>query len=58
MTVLHQRLKDFSKESRFDTVAEIFKYIRPINSDELAELADEASMIAFNILQESEMFFE
>jgi Lon protease-like protein len=54
---LHQRLKDYSKESSFDTMANIFKYITPIDPEDLEELSNDASIIASRLLALSENFF-
>lgn len=56
MLVLHQRLKDFSKENLFSTANEIFKYIKPVNTEELKELSDDTAALAFRLLQLSEKF--
>ncbi len=54
---LHQRLKDYSKESSFDTMANIFKYVTPIDPEDLEELSNDASIIASRLLALSENFF-
>lgn len=54
--VVHQRLRDFAKESLYDSTHEMFQYIKPINPQHLAELSDEASALAYSILQLSERF--
>jgi hypothetical protein len=54
---LHQRLKDFSKESRFDKLSNIFKYIALVDPTELAELSDRAAIVAMKILDISERFY-
>src|SRR5229473_2678974 len=55
---VHQRLKDYSKETRFDTLANIFKYITPIDPKDLEELSNDASVIASRLLALSETFYE
>jgi hypothetical protein len=58
MMVLHQRLKDFSKENLFSTASEIFKFIKPIDPDELQKLSNEATTLAFDLGQISERFYK
>jgi hypothetical protein len=58
MAFLHQRLKDYSKESRFDTMANIFKYITPVDPEDLEELSNDATGIASRLLALSETFYE
>ncbi len=58
MAFLHQRLKDYSKETRFDTLANIFKYLTPIDPKDLEELSNDASVIASRLLALSETFYE
>lgn len=55
--IVHQRLRDFSKENLYEYAAEEgFKYIHPIDLAHFAEITDDASALAFNILQLSERF--
>jgi hypothetical protein len=55
--IVHQRLRDFSKENLDDHITEEgFKYIHPIDLAHLAEITDDASALAFSILQLSERF--
>jgi hypothetical protein len=56
MLVLHQRLKDFSKET-LDSTDEIFKYIKPINSAELVALSNDLADLASELSILSEEFF-
>jgi hypothetical protein len=54
--VVHQRLRDFSKENLDDATVETFKYIKPIDTEQVTELSNDASALAFSILQLSERF--
>ena len=58
MAFLHQRLKDYSKESQFDTMANIFKYITPVDPTDLEGLSNDASGVASRLLALSETFYE
>lgn len=57
MFVLHQRLKDFSKESLFRMNDDSFRYIKQIDSGKLVSLANDTSILASELSVLSEQFY-
>lgn len=55
--ILHQRLKDFAKENHYSSSRDVFTFITPARGKDISELADEASQVAFSLLQVSERFY-
>jgi hypothetical protein len=54
--ILHRRLRDSAKPDKLDTVKGIFKHIKPVNAEEIMDLANDAAQLASQILSLSEKF--
>lgn len=56
LVFLHQKLRDFGKQGKDESLAEIFKHIKPINSEEVGAAANDAGTVANDLLVLSEKF--